>query len=355
MGITKNLRINKQDGFVSIIVTLIMIIIITLIVLAFAQLSRREQRASLDRHLSTQAFYAAESGINDLTASIRANPGGYFSPSNNPVSNDCADTATMDANPLLNINRVIDASSNVEYSCLLYDTEVDFLEFNDVSMNKSKVIPINNTNLSRISLSWWNDSGDTNFGTGPVGQFTTSGSWPGDAGVLRTILIPREIIGRGNYLHNTFHGFFYPVNAAANTTGTATLASGIGLHESGVIAQANCNTGSTPRFCNAEITGLGGTDGWYLVLRSIYRDSQVIVRCYNSSNVLVTCQGSQVMIDATGKAGDVTRRIQVRKNLNNISDDTPPIGFQSAESICKMIKVTPPQVEQDFDNVCPSF
>ena len=40
-------------------------IVMSLIVLGFAQISRRNQRESLDRQLSTQAFYAAESGVND--------------------------------------------------------------------------------------------------------------------------------------------------------------------------------------------------------------------------------------------------------------------------------------------------
>ena len=45
----------KQRGMASIIITMITMVIITLIVLGFATLSRREQRQSLDRQLSTQA------------------------------------------------------------------------------------------------------------------------------------------------------------------------------------------------------------------------------------------------------------------------------------------------------------
>ena len=59
-----------QRGIASLIITMVSMVIVTLIVLGFATLSRREQRQSLDRQLSTQAFYAAESGVEDARAVI---------------------------------------------------------------------------------------------------------------------------------------------------------------------------------------------------------------------------------------------------------------------------------------------
>jgi len=61
---TESLQRN-QSGMVSIMVTMILMIVMSLIVVGFAQVSRRNQRVALDRQLSTQAFYAAESGVND--------------------------------------------------------------------------------------------------------------------------------------------------------------------------------------------------------------------------------------------------------------------------------------------------
>jgi Tfp pilus assembly protein PilX len=63
-----------QEGMVSIIVTMIIMVLLGLIVLGFAQLSRREQRQSLDRQLAVQAQYAAESGINQAADYVRSNP-----------------------------------------------------------------------------------------------------------------------------------------------------------------------------------------------------------------------------------------------------------------------------------------
>ena len=54
----------NQDGLVSIIIVVILMIVISIIVLSFAKVVRNEQRQTLDRQLSTQAYYAAESGVN---------------------------------------------------------------------------------------------------------------------------------------------------------------------------------------------------------------------------------------------------------------------------------------------------
>ena len=69
------MRDNKKDidqkGMAAILITLIMMIVISLIVLGFAQITRHDQQQALDKQLSTEAFYAAESGINDAINAIQ--------------------------------------------------------------------------------------------------------------------------------------------------------------------------------------------------------------------------------------------------------------------------------------------
>jgi Tfp pilus assembly protein PilX len=66
-----HLHNSSQTGMVSIMVTMLLMLVITLIVLGFAQVSRREQIQTLDRQLSAQAFFAAESGVNDAISVIK--------------------------------------------------------------------------------------------------------------------------------------------------------------------------------------------------------------------------------------------------------------------------------------------
>src|SRR5487761_1358632 len=95
---------SSQAGIASITVTMIMMIVISLIVLSFAQIARREQRQSIDRQLSVQAYYAAESGANIARTAILASP--------SPImKNTCGPNAQFP-------NNVIDAQTNVSITCL---------------------------------------------------------------------------------------------------------------------------------------------------------------------------------------------------------------------------------------------
>src|ERR1035437_8641163 len=72
---------NNELGAASIIVTMITMIIISLIVIGFATISRRIQQQSVNTQLSTQAFYAGESGGEDARkGSVAARSAGKTGP-----------------------------------------------------------------------------------------------------------------------------------------------------------------------------------------------------------------------------------------------------------------------------------
>lgn len=330
----------NQDGFVSIIVTLILMIILTLIVLGFAQQARREQRNALDRQLSTQAFYAAESGVNDFMAAINSKA---IDIGTTPSRTDC--NSPLPAGITTN---VLDSSADIEFSCVLYSLPPT-IEFGPgaITTNHVTIVPINNTDLTSISISWDHSGSDSTFvPAASFGKFTPFSTWPSDSGVLRVMLIPRDQINRGAYIGDTYTGFLYPLNGGL---GTGNFASGAnGFNASGEIVSANCNAGNSPHKCNASINGLlNNSSGYYLVLRSIYKDSEVSITCNNGANV--TCEGSQIKIDVTGKANDVLRRIEKRIPITAGDSNFLPIGFDSVDSICKQIVLTPGSPNQVDD------
>jgi hypothetical protein len=67
----KNKINNNQQGFVAFFVTIMVMIIFGILILSFSQISNREGVSALNRNLSTNALYAAESGINDAYTAIR--------------------------------------------------------------------------------------------------------------------------------------------------------------------------------------------------------------------------------------------------------------------------------------------
>src|SRR5580704_6402782 len=106
---------NKHEaGIVSIMVTMVMLIVISLIVLGFAEISRTEQRNTTDAQLSVSAYYGAESGINDALAVISA----YYPPGQQiPVKPDCNVDNNL-ADPYHWLNGIVNNNDKVSYTCL---------------------------------------------------------------------------------------------------------------------------------------------------------------------------------------------------------------------------------------------
>jgi len=97
----------RQVGFVSIIVAAVLMVLLSLITIGFSKIMQREQRQSIDRQLSAQAFYAAETAINDVKDKITLQ-------GSVPAKAHCtvADWG----------NGIIDpAEPDVQYTCLLID------------------------------------------------------------------------------------------------------------------------------------------------------------------------------------------------------------------------------------------
>jgi hypothetical protein len=70
---------------------------------------------------------------------------------------------------------------------------------------------------------------------------------------------------------------------------------------------------------------------------SIYEDVSLQINGKDTAGTQVGLIGSQVVIDSTGKARDVLRRIQVRVPASSTSglSQIPDEALQSTDSICK--------------------
>lgn len=328
------LRTAKEAGLVSIMVTLILMIVISLIVLGFAQISRRNQRQALDRQLSTQAFYAAETGVNDvrdlITAALAAgNPV--------PAKSDCGPGSGAAAAFYASLTPDLDGggSDEAEYTCVIVDPAPETLLYGDVGMT-STIVPLiaSSGNISRATLTWQTKDDTTtptnNCPTTTNSVFVPTGNWLCGYGVLRIDLVPTS--GTFNYAtlqNNTMTTFLVPQRTGGVTS--AGYAAGGGNNRIGV-ACTNAN-------CTFSINGLS-TDQYYMRVSSIYKNVSLQVNAFDASGAPISLQGAQAVIDATGKAQDVLRRIQVhvplRPSSQNLLSD---YALESTDSICKRFVV----------------
>ena len=311
-----------ESGMVSLIVTMVLMIVVTLIVIGFSQIARREQRQALDRQLSTQAYYAAESGINDAMSAIK---NGYTADKNN-----CNEDTTF-------TDVKADLGNGISYSCLLIDQSPDTLEYSDVDTAKSAYARFSSTTTDIKTLEiWWQGTNDsTTFADVYYPNFPSTGSWPaGGTPVIRATVTAVTSYNRNALDGNTYTAFLYP-----NTSASSTLAAG-GPATSGAIGQGGCSSGSTPKYCHVNISLSAAVPEVFLQLKSIYGSSKVTVIARDSSSSQLELKGAQTLVDATGKATDVLRRIQVRVPSTS-SYDYPPSAVYSVQGVCKRLNVIP--------------
>ena len=324
-----------ENGLVAIIIATVIMVIMSLVTLGFARVMQREQRQALDKSLSTQAFYAAESGINDAIAAVHATP-------------TLADKTTCDAT-VAPFNGTIDTANNANYSCLLISQKVQTLEYTQKSIktSDSTIVPIkgaNDEDISKLTVSWGDDSiaspgfkTCTTLNLPPRGNLASQ--WGKTSpGILKLDVVPvgnNGAASRAGLISNAMTVYLYPGDGCG--TSSIDYASYIGTN-AGQLVAVSCTAGAKPHSCTVDITGLGGKY-YYLRMRSIYDASDLSISMFSATAQLFI-KGAQVKIDSTGKVADIIRRVQVRAPVNQ-AYEIPDDALETGGSVCKLLSVVP--------------
>jgi hypothetical protein len=324
-------------------VTLILMIVISLIVIGFAQISRRNARQALDRQLNTQAFYAAETGVNDVRDLIKA---ATQAGNSVPAKADCTPGSGATAAFYAGLSPDLDASASVKYTCVMVNPTPDTLLYGNVG-GQSLVIPVisaSGSNINSIKLTWrTNDSTTTPTVGCPTAAmsvyFSPTSSWTCGYGVLRVDLVPTN-------------GTFDSASLQARTMTTFLVPFSTGGITSTVYAAGGSNNRMGIDCSNTECpftidTSSLGVNQFYMRISSIYKEVSLQLNAYDASGASLLMQGAQAVIDSTGKAQDVLRRIQVHVPLTPSSENSlSDYALQSSEALCKRFIV----MDSYFDN-----
>jgi hypothetical protein len=323
-----------ETGFVSIIISMLIMIILSIIVIGFAQVSRREERQALDRQLSTGAYYAAESGINDAIKQLQTSPNFALAKDN------CTGLPTFSAN-----QNQLDSVGNVAYTCVLVDPQPISLKFSGLSTEHSVIVPLNtNDTPSSMVITWLDENGRVLFPSGTSMSFPPQASWHDGSsnpymGGLRLTLIPLGSLSRDSLKANTLNAFLYPRaddNNKGNTIDYATTTASQSAQ--GPITTGECTMINKLPTCSVTISNMPNNGQRYILrLRSFYQASDVTITAFGGIGQL-SFSNAQASIDSTGKASDVLRRIQVRVPLiNNFL--LPENSIETGDSLCKLLLV----------------
>lgn len=322
----------NESGLASLIIAVLIIIVLSTIVLGFMQIIRREQRQALDRQLSQQAYYAAESAVSD--AMLAVNEQGFTG-----NKSTCSPTPAVPGYSFSDPNsNKLTADGNVKYSCLLINQTPSTIE-KTLKSNVGQAFPIDagTAGISAITFEW-EDAQDPSgaykqMRTSSATDFPPAGENPGQwnaIGLIRLDLVPTSVVNEAALEASVKSLVLYPNNSSAPSV------TSFGSISSGAIVRSTCDTISGK--CSATINGLGGS--YYARTAAYYRDVKLTVSATSAAGSPVTkLINGQVVIDATGKASDVTRRIQARVDPSN--NAVPDFALASMDSLCKIFSITP--------------
>ena len=320
----------KQWGFVSIIVAILLMVILALITIGFTRLMQREQRQALDRQLSRQALYAAESGINDALNEIAAGT--------NP---DYQGSSKVDCDPTtLSSGHVLDATNDVEYTCILFDKAPGSLEY-DIDADRSKIVQLESSsgnNFTDMMVTWGNQvEADNNVaslndcGTAAALEFLPTR--PAVVPVLKldlsSVSLPYD---RANLLQNTDYIYLVPCK---NGAGPSTHS--FNPTRRGNVVEVPCAAAGTQP-CQITINNLApASSRFFARIRPVYDDAAVSIAA-NDAGGAVQFVGAQIGVDVTARAGDVIRRLRVNTPFGT-SGAVPEFVVQAFSGFCKQLNV----------------
>lgn len=372
MRIFKHNNISNQKGMVSFITVIFLASILLAITIGFTRIMISNNRQSLDGQLNTQAFYAAESGINDFLYKYReilniANQAervaaladletkyGLYRP-----CNDIIDYLSLQT------DSVLDSNTPVKYSCLLVDNSVKHI-FVDVDINHGKMYQIegdDNAAITQIGVAWGKKE---ETGVRNSTQLVKQSDWSPDLldpvpAMLRvTLYATKNGFDRANLITNQVNYYLVPNNHGSDPSKFKIQ----NLNDGDILA-VNCNESAEDYKCavifetaGSMFNGLGlSKDETFIRVRPIYKSTSVKIDLPKKNNPVGEedyreLVNAQFVIDVTGRASDVFKRIQVRKDAS-YDYYYPEFVTKTANNICKQYAFWSPNSVSDESGQCP--
>lgn len=327
------MRPNRQSGIVSLAISIIVGILLTIIVVSMIQVMIRVQREATDGDLSTQAYYAAESGVEEALLTLQ-NKLKTNSLTEMDFANTCTTGAPQANGSLYTCQRVTHLTNQLS-GVIERDGQPVQIDLSD--------IPFDHIVLS------WNSQADCNNnssgGCSGVGTPTYSlpANFPGASGALGI---------------NTWHNpavpelttVSFPVNRSSIRASDVTLTTSVIKPGSSTSTQAY-TTSPVNGDCSNPISATPGGPGSYncqieldsfgsgahiIRLRARYAGMHYLMRFFDSANNPIPVPDQFATIDVTAQSGDVFRRIVYKVRLVSGTANVD-YAIYSDTNICKNI------------------
>ncbi len=379
---------NRERGAVSIFIVVFCALLMTVLTISFIRLMAQEQQQATTNDLSQSAYDSAQAGVEDAKRALLVCKNG------DSLACSRLDNKTCDSVPLaLSSAATQDVSTgneeikiqtgsgdeklNQAYTCVKVTRQTDDFSAS-LASGESKMIPLRaapGDTFDSIKLSWFehkdfagagSNSYDIDLPNISGAQLvpTATNDWLKNRPSLMRLQLMQFDTSAGFTLDslnandevakksNANALFLYPTKSFSSNSfnfiddkrQSQDGAAG------GRISTVKCASNiSTERFACKEITirlpePLGGDAAGraasaYLRLTALYNATNYSVSLFKGAN-LVKFDGVQAIVDSTGRANDIFRRVESRLEVNPVDFPYPEAAADITGSLCKNFVIT---------------
>lgn len=363
----------NQRGISSIIIVFVLMILVTLISLGFAKLMSRALQGSLTHQQSAAAQYAAQSGIRNVTAWVKAK---VNASEEIPLVTDCNKLLNEEDGEFRDVS-ILSPDGLTKYTCILLNPAPTSLRYDNLEPGKSNVIKIDSS-VDKLMFSWQNYTGETKNFPDVDSKLLDESTWNSHnthyPPLLRVTIYPIAAQGKlDDTQQNSRTYFFYPLPRDGNKNDVTEVDYGDNNYKRQPLP-VRCNqtdvgerfVGSAELACNVIINNLYSQDAQTLYVRitPLYTQAKIVIKANAPGGEVIIFPGNQVIVDVSAKSGNSVKRLQARVSAN-ISGDTilpdddgiPEHAIRSAVTICKRLLVpegaAPVSIELGSRTDCP--
>jgi len=373
-----NMNRLMQKGSVSLFIVIFAALLILTVGTAFVVIMIQGQSQATSDDLSRSALDSANAGVEDakraiaaygvnncassttgpcpnlksaLTSSDPTNPNAMTSTCKATIS---AGVATATSGTTVQVGS--DSSLDQAYTCVNVQLNTPDYE-GSLAQGESRLIPLTGvTDFDTVEVSWFSEANFTTAGGGTMplangtGSLTmpTSGDWHANLPtVMRAQLLEVPKTGsfkltnfnpdpttQKNPCTNTATFFLYPVSAGATT-----LSCGV-TNPVGIKCTSTFTTNAYA--CTADLdpalTGVSATNrSAYLRLTALYNTSTDFSVTLKKAGTTVYFSGVQPIVDSTGRANDLYRRVSDRVEVGSVP--YPDGALDVGHNLCKAFTV----------------
>lgn len=348
----------NQQGVVALLTSIIVGLLLIIITSGAIAVSTGELRQATDYDNSIKAYYAAESGAEDAIAAIRRglNDGQSL---NSLAKNTCTpyNLPPYAVSSYANLS----ADGNVKYTCQIVNVQQNQLN-GTLSAEESAQIDLSSTaGFTQLRLKW-NQRGTSD----PQGyaknsipiSFPIGSAWSGIyPSVMETTVISYPNAASFNSCNvRTITAVLKPANTSNNTLSIPSLNANDCATPNTAVATpvlTDCNpSGATGSYdCTMTISGFNPLNNRYVIrLNSRYSSAHYQLEALSAGGINQIIPNAQLVIDVTGRSGDISRRVLLQAPLNGQS----PLNYVllANDSICKVLTVSNVTNQATPENGC---